>query len=147
MSETPPWSGVLGGPSSCPCDNADSQRLHRGSECAKASVRHVVTIVARGEFQTGARARTEERTLDYHGCGGDHWHILIWLKDISRVCLTHVAAAHAPGYDLVLNFFVNQVYTGGSRLSLATKSPHTGQGMARTKDSFGTSPRTQYKEL
>ena len=94
------------------------------------AVRHDVTIVARGEFQTGARARTEERALDYHGRGGGHWHILIWIKDISRVCLTHIAAAHAPGYDLDLNFFVNQVYSGGSAAFPRNEEPthRTGHG-------------------
>ena len=78
------------------------------------AVRHVVAIVVRGEFQTGARARIAEKALEDHGRGGVHWHVLIWLKDISKVCQTHIAAAHALKHDLDLNFFVNQVNTGGS---------------------------------
>ena len=78
------------------------------------SNRQVITVVVRGEFQTGARARPEGKALDYHGRGGIHWHILIWLKDVSRVCLPHMAAAHATPYDVDLSYFVNQVYTGGA---------------------------------
>ena len=87
------------------------------------AVRHDVTIVARGEFQTGARARTEERALDYHGRGGGHWYILILVKRHQQFLSD--AHCHAPGYDLDLNFFVNQVYTGSSGGFPSQRRAHT----------------------
>ena len=68
-----------------------------------ASNRQVITVIVRREFQTGARARPEGKALDYHGRGGIHLHILIWLQDVSRVCLLHMAAAHATPYDVDLS--------------------------------------------
>ena len=88
-----------------------------------ASNRQVLTVVVRGEFQTCARARPEVKALDFHGRRGFHWHILICLKDDSRVCLPHMAAAHATPYDVDLSYFVNQVYTGGAPASPLNEEP------------------------